>query len=376
MKMAFWQRFLVLTVLGFGISTFGIPARAAQFDQQEVDQSRFIILAAPGGDIGYKLLIIEQLNNKRLCWSETGSNPSSVDPLLLNFDFTGICGRIVDSNGFSVRTAGTDQALQYSLRILKKDNDLLLVAASNSERNLQIVIGHTYGLPNGFSRIVLNPDWRLTRRVFNGKAVGHVYLTSDQPIEVLVANARSDSGSYTSAPSATPSAPASPSDNPPANNLNGNSVAVPALPPGAPAAPPRNEQINAPSSSSPNQSYNPPSSAASSLTTLPPPPNSAARSQTTVNRPPLVNNPVSSASSSVSGSVSGRAPAETYQVIVLADSAETQDKVRTVAPNAILTTINGQVVMQVGVFRERQDADRLQQRLSMQGLPTSVIPVR
>jgi cell division protein FtsN len=95
-----------------------------------------------------------------------------------------------------------------------------------------------------------------------------------------------------------------------------------------------------------------------------------------VNRPPLVNNPVSSASSSVSGSVSGRAPAETYQVIVLADSAETQDKVRTVAPNAILTTINGQVVMQVGVFRERQDADRLQQRLSMQGLPTSVIPVR
>jgi N-acetylmuramoyl-L-alanine amidase len=70
------------------------------------------------------------------------------------------------------------------------------------------------------------------------------------------------------------------------------------------------------------------------------------------------------------------AQAESYQVIVIADSAETQDKVRSVAPSAFLTTINGQVVMQVGVFRDRQEANRLQQRLSLQGLPTAVIPVR
>jgi cell division protein FtsN len=70
------------------------------------------------------------------------------------------------------------------------------------------------------------------------------------------------------------------------------------------------------------------------------------------------------------------APVETYQVIVVADSAETQDKVRSVAPNAFLTSINGQVVMQVGIFRDRREADRLQQRLSMEGLPTAVIPVR
>jgi hypothetical protein len=61
---------------------------------------------------------------------------------------------------------------------------------------------------------------------------------------------------------------------------------------------------------------------------------------------------------------------------VVADSAEIQDKVRSLAPNAFLTTINGQVVMQVGVFRERSEADRLQQRLSLEGLPTAVIPVR
>lgn len=70
------------------------------------------------------------------------------------------------------------------------------------------------------------------------------------------------------------------------------------------------------------------------------------------------------------------AQAETYQVVVVADSAEVQDKVRALAPNAFLTTINGQVVMQVGVFRERTEADRLQQKLSLEGLPTAVIPVR
>lgn len=61
---------------------------------------------------------------------------------------------------------------------------------------------------------------------------------------------------------------------------------------------------------------------------------------------------------------------------MVADSAELQDKVRAVAPNALLTTINGQVVMQVGLFRDRQEADQLQQRLSREGLPTAVIPVR
>lgn len=70
------------------------------------------------------------------------------------------------------------------------------------------------------------------------------------------------------------------------------------------------------------------------------------------------------------------AQAETYQVIVVADSAETQDKVKAIVPDAFLTTINGQVVMQVGVFQNQQEADQLQQRLSLEGLPTAVISVR
>ncbi|QYO64277.1 DUF3747 domain-containing protein [Leptolyngbya sp. 7M] len=201
MSMAFWQRLAVLAILGLG--SVSPAAMAAQFEQQEVDQDRFIVVAAPGGEIGYKLLILEQLNDKHPCWSETGSNPSQVEPLLLSFDFTGICNRIVDSNGFSVRTAGQDQALHYSLRIVPDGNDLVLVADANADRDTLIEIGRTYGMPNGFSRIVLNPGWRLTRRAFNGRPVGHIYLTYDQPIETLIASSRRNLGMGGPAPAPT-----------------------------------------------------------------------------------------------------------------------------------------------------------------------------
>jgi len=83
-----------------------------------------------------------------------------------------------------------------------------------------------------------------------------------------------------------------------------------------------------------------------------------------------------SSSNRASQTATATPAAEVFQVIVEADSAELQDKVRALAPSALLTTINGQVVMQVGVFRDRQEADRLQQRFSQEGLPTAVIPVR
>jgi hypothetical protein len=49
---------------------------------------------------------LEQIPGKQKCWSESGSNPVMIDPLLLNFDFTGICRRATDSNGYSIRLDG------------------------------------------------------------------------------------------------------------------------------------------------------------------------------------------------------------------------------------------------------------------------------
>lgn len=357
MRMAFWKHLIVLAVLGAGAGTGAIaPAvQAAQFEQQEVDQSRFIIVAAPGGELGYKLLIIEQIKDSRPCWSETGSNPSTVEPLLLSFDFTGICNRIVDSNGFSMRAAGEDQALNYSLRIIPQDNDLVLVAASNSRRNTWVEIGRTNGLPTGFSRINLNSGWRLTRRAFNGKAIGHVYITYDQPVDMLATN-NLRRVSNVPAPGLSPDLPPDPIAPPTSPDL----VPVPSLPPGS-AAP-----VPSPLPAPPvNQLPSPTPNRAPNLSTLLPPP-----SPIPAPAAPAPAAPTQAATQASSVQTS------TFQVIVEADSAEMQDKVRAVAPSALLTTINGQVVMQVGVFRDRQEADQLQQRLSQEGLPTAVIPVR
>jgi hypothetical protein len=454
MRMAFWQHLTVLTALGLGASSFtpgAVAAQTAQFEQQEIDQSRFIVLAAPGGDIGYKLLILEQIKDSRPCWSETGSNPSTVDPLLLSFDFTGICNRIVDSNGFSVRTAGQDQALQYSLRLEPAGNDLVLIAASNTQRDVGVEIGRTNGLPAGFSRIVLNPGWRLTRRAFNGRAVGHIYLTYDQPMETVATIRRGSS--RRPAPSLIPIAPPTSTSapdreiDPMAPTIQDPGVIpVPALPPGSttPVLPPINTPAPQTSSQTGSQTDSQtgaqasqseariprtgtgstPSGAPSLSSILPPPPPSDGSS---ASRPtPMTPAPRSDSSSSSTGSAIGgtssaphatgstsgpeadspsptKDPApsssanrstgrrtgssanssttaavqtETFQVVVVADSAELQDKVRAVAPSALLTTINGQVMMQVGIFRDRQEADRLQQRLSREGLSTAVIPVR
>jgi hypothetical protein len=429
MRIAFWQRFVAVAALGMGLVSLAPPARAVQFDQQEIDQARFIVLAAPGGELGYKLLILEQIKDSRPCWTETGSSPSNVEPLLLSFDFTGICNRIVDSNGFSVRAAGQDQALQYSLRIIPEENDLVLIAASNTQRDVQVVIGRTNGMPTGFSRIILDSGWRLTRRAFNGRPVGHVYLTYDAPIET-VATIRRGGSRRPIVPLPPLGAPSQPTLSPPGSVPNGSApesiIPVPSLPPGAsPSLPPQSPQSSpaegAPSAAAPTSGSSAPPSLSTILPApaggpaggpasppvpstnrlpsqssrpLPPlPPRQTSGSAATSPTPASPSSTVNPTGSSASGSTpepsrassdrSNSAPestalaqAETYQVVVVADSAELQDKVRAVAPSALLTTINGQVVMQVGVFRDRQDADQLQQRLSREGLPTAVIPVR
>jgi len=175
-----WLQVAVLATASF--FTFGIlsPTTAGTFDNAEVNPDNFIAVAAPYGNNQHQLLIIEQISKKQLCWSESGSNPVNVEPLLLKFDFTGICGRSTDSNGYSIRMNGEDLGLEYLLRVVKRDGDLVLVGSNR--RNLSappIEIGRTNGVSDGFGKIVLNPGWRLTRRTYQGKPLGHIYITSD-----------------------------------------------------------------------------------------------------------------------------------------------------------------------------------------------------
>jgi len=170
---------LIATTSFFGVSALS-PTRAATFDTQEVNSNNFIVLATPvNGNNQHQLLILEQISNKRLCWAD-GSAPGTIDPLLLKFDFTGVCGRSTDSNGYSIRMGSEDLGLDYLLRVVQRNGKLALVGSHRVNRQMpDIEIGSTNGMTEGFEKIVLNPGWRLTRRTYKGKPLGHIYITTD-----------------------------------------------------------------------------------------------------------------------------------------------------------------------------------------------------
>lgn len=165
-----------LAILNFGVA----PAALAQyFDREEVDQSRFVAIAVPR-IFGPQLLILEQKAEARSCWSESGDRPTIIEPLLLDFDFTGICGRATDSNGYSIRMADTDLGMTHALSLKAHGGEIFLLGISQVDPKAPpILIGRTYGLASGFTKIVLEPGWRFTKRSYQGRVLGHIYLTSD-----------------------------------------------------------------------------------------------------------------------------------------------------------------------------------------------------
>jgi N-acetylmuramoyl-L-alanine amidase len=64
-----------------------------------------------------------------------------------------------------------------------------------------------------------------------------------------------------------------------------------------------------------------------------------------------------------------------YRVIVPASTAAVEQRVRAIAPDAFRTTLNGQTVMQAGLFRDQSTAATLQQSLNRQNLQASIVPV-
>jgi N-acetylmuramoyl-L-alanine amidase len=171
-----------LTALGtaafLSIGAFSPAEAAYRFDETPVNQNDVVAVAQPLNQ-GYKLLIFEQQSNARACWSESGYSPVAVEPLLLNFNFSGICGRATDSNGYSVRVNDNDLALTHNLSLQNVGGEVRLYAVSSGEK---ILIGRTGGLTNGFMKIKLEPGWRFTKRTYNGKVLGHFYLSNDNYI--------------------------------------------------------------------------------------------------------------------------------------------------------------------------------------------------
>jgi len=193
-KRAFFTQVATLATIALS-SIIANKSVAATFEQIPVEQNKFIAVAAPFGESSHQLLIIEQKSNARQCWSESGSNPVIVDPLLLNFDFSGICGRSTDSNGYSIRMAGEDLGLDYLLRIVERNGELVLIGTNSRDRSApDVIVGRTQGLANGFVKIVLEPGWDFARRSYQGKPLGHIYLANSQPLSSIGTGTGSGTG--------------------------------------------------------------------------------------------------------------------------------------------------------------------------------------
>jgi hypothetical protein len=192
---------LMVGALGLVSNTTGVGAQEL-FGEQRVNQDDFIAIAAPGSNF-YSLVILEQQSQDRPCWDADGLGPVVVEPLLLNFDFTGICGRSTDSNGYSVRIDGRDRYADYLLKIIPQQDEIQLVATP-VKKNLpmqlmgqgggdeeELIIGRTGGIANGFLQIELEPGWEFTKRTYEGKPLGHVYLSRGESNVML-----SESGGF------------------------------------------------------------------------------------------------------------------------------------------------------------------------------------
>ena len=160
---------------------------ATLFDSQPLEGSRFSILARPVADDDWNLLVLEQLRPFPRCWQSRSDG--LVDPALNHFDYTDICSRYLDSNGYSLRVGEEDLAGSYRLRLEQVGDTLELQAFSASNPGM-LVVGRG-PVPrrdrDGFVALQLTPGWELRRRAYGGQALNHVYFANATPLSQLLA---------------------------------------------------------------------------------------------------------------------------------------------------------------------------------------------
>lgn len=161
------------------LATLSLPA-IAQFTDQPIPEGEAVAVAVPAGAIGYNLNVVQQIPGKQQCFAEKGSEPTIIDPLWTTFDFTGSCSRSTDSNGYSIYLDGEDKGLEYRLDVVAKGDELQLIA-NNYKDGSKVLVGQTFGKPakGEYAKIHLNAGWSLTKKVYQGKALGPFYISGN-----------------------------------------------------------------------------------------------------------------------------------------------------------------------------------------------------
>jgi len=177
------------------------------FSSAPVESASFAVLARPVGNDDWTLVVLEQLRARPFCW--TPRPDGLVDPTLNRFDYTGICGRFIDSNGYSLRIGEADLSHAYRLRVQRRGSELQLLATTAS-RGAELLVGRGT-VPRRdrdlFVSLQLEPGWALRRRMFGARSLNHVYFANAQPLDSLIATARGRTTVETGFPGGGPLSP-------------------------------------------------------------------------------------------------------------------------------------------------------------------------
>ena len=133
--------FRTVAAAGLALAATSAPTALAQgslFTAVPVELSKFVLVSAPiGQGERSQLNIYEQRTAKRPCFAVGAGVPAVVDPLLSKFDFTGVCNRYIDGNGYSLRIGGDDLGTRYRLSVVNTGRDICLLYTSPSPRDRQ-----------------------------------------------------------------------------------------------------------------------------------------------------------------------------------------------------------------------------------------------
>ena len=179
MKLSFPLKLATTTAISLSAIAPFQAAGAVNFEEFAVDQNQFVAVAVPFNFKQYKLAIIEQVPGKKSCWQESGSNPTTVDLQLLQFDHTNDCRKAVDTNGYSLRYNGKDDKVEYTLNLVNANGQLQLVADHQDPSQQDLVIGSTRGITEAPMKIEMNPGWQFTKRLYEGGAIQHIYMSNN-----------------------------------------------------------------------------------------------------------------------------------------------------------------------------------------------------
>lgn len=374
----------------------GTTAAAITFEQQDLDQEKFVVLAAPSAQQDrYSLIILEQLTDAKPCWQEQPNRPGVIQPLLLNFDFTHICGRSLSPSDYSIRQEGQDLGSQYRLSLVEKDSVLVLMGTpyQNRTQRPSLEIGRTQTLTPGFLKIELAPGWRLTQRTYRGQRQAHLYLTRDvvpavDPRSTQIATRSPQSARSSARISRPAAAPVLPSGGVRAQDPSPltEPVEIHVPPPASPQS--QAIEILVPSPASAPAQIKPVLDPPPLIEELPPlDSNALSVPEESIPLGNADNEPDVFAASAILGSDPEAIAADTiqpptvnrsqyrYRVLVAPVNQQEEALARDVVPDAFNTVQSGRRVLQVGAFEERADAEERVKLLQQYGF-NGMIDVR